>query len=178
MDINALYEIARSGDRAAEDDLFQTLAVRLGLIAHHRIWDKADAEDVVQNSLMIIAREYKKMHFDVSFSAWAHKVLDNRILAHIKQKRSRGGQPAPLFDELNRPDAWTADPTLESRLLECLQEVSAHDRRYARMLNLHYQGYTTQEVCERLKITPKHSYVILFRARSRLEKCLEEDGIL
>jgi RNA polymerase sigma-70 factor (ECF subfamily) len=178
MNINALYDIDRSGDKVAEDNLFQTLAVRFALIAHKRKYDKADAEDVVQNWLMTIAREYKQINFELSFSAWAHKVLDNRILAHFKEKRSHGGRTIPLFDDLNQPEAWAADPTLESRLLECLQEISAHDRRYARILNLHYQGYTTQEVCERLKVSQENSYVILFRARSKLEKCLEKGGIL
>jgi RNA polymerase sigma-70 factor (ECF subfamily) len=178
MAINALYDSARSGDKSAEDDLFQELTVRFGLIAHQRIHGGADADDVVQNSLMTIAREYKQIDFQVSFSAWAHKVLDNRILAHYKERRSHGGPPATLSDVVGQPRTWTADPTLESRLLGCLQEISAHDRRYARILNLHYQGYTTEEVCKKLKVSQEHSYVMLFRARSRLEKCLEEGGVL
>jgi len=178
MDINALHEIARSGDKAAEHDLFQKLSVRFGLIAHQRIYSEVDAEDVVQISLMTIAREYKQVNFEISFSAWAHKVLDNRILAHFKEKRSHGGQPVSQPDIMNQSDAWTPDPTLESRLLDCLQEMSAHDRRYARILNLHYQGYTAQEVCEKLRISRNHSYVILFRARSMLEKCLKKGGLL
>ena len=66
---------------------------------------------------------------------------------------------------------------LKEQLLFCLERVGQSNRRYARILNLYYQGYTTDEVCLRLGINANHSYVALWRARSLLEICLEKGDI-
>jgi len=174
LDINSLYTAALTGEKTSEDQLFQALSVRFRLFALQRIWEKEDCNDVVQNTMLVIAREYKVTEITTSFSAWAYKVLDNRILAYIKSKKGRSGRTEPLSENPSDRLSAETDPTLESRLLGCIKKVAEANRRYARVLNLYYQGYSTREVCDRLKITPNHSYVTLSRARSMLELCLEK----
>lgn len=177
MDINSLYTAARTGDKTSEEQLFQALSVRFRLFALQRIWDEEDCNDVVQNTMMVIAREYKVTDITTSFSAWAYKVLNNRILGYIKARRSQSGKTESLSEGPSEPSMTDTDPTLESRLIDCIKKVAGANRRYARVLNLYYQGFTTREVCDRLHMTPNHSYVALSRARSMLELCLEKGVI-
>ncbi|MEW5923663.1 MAG: RNA polymerase sigma factor [Candidatus Zixiibacteriota bacterium] len=172
MNINDLFEKAIRDGESAEKELFEALLVRFRAIVHQRIWEKNDSEDVAQEALLAVAREYKGIKFEISFSAWAAKVLDYRILAYIKRKRTtqaRVSEAPP--EDCSRPDL-SQSPGLRLKLLKCLKELFAANPRYARIINLHYQGYSIEEVCRRLKIKAGNSYVILSRAREMLAKCL------
>ena len=51
MKIDELYANVRSGGKKAESLLFKRLSVRFSLIAHSKIGNREDAEDVVQEAL-------------------------------------------------------------------------------------------------------------------------------
>jgi RNA polymerase sigma-70 factor (ECF subfamily) len=177
LSINELYEIARSGDKSAEEELFRTLSVRFRALAVQKVRDYDDCNDVVQNAVLAISREYKEIDIKTSFSAWAYKVLQNRILKYFNTNRRKTVNEESLSKFFVPPDTFKPDPTLESRLISCLKKISGVDIKYARILNLFYQGFSTRDVCLKLKIVPNHSYVILSRARSMLKLCLESGDI-
>ena len=178
MNINELHKEAVTGNKTAENKLFQYLAERFEQFAHHRIWNAEDAEDIAQEALALIAREYKSIDFQTSFAAWAYKVLDNRILGHIKKKKQRGDKVITVEDVRLLGDiSITINPQLQSRLLDCLKKVGDFNRRHARILGLHYQGYNADEICDRLRMTKNGLYTTLSRARSMLEICLETGAL-
>lgn len=170
MSINELHKLAVKGGREEEENLFHSLSVRLFYLAKRRIMDEGDAKDIVQDALMTIMAEYKKIKFTTSFAAWVFKVLENKILNFQKTGTRRADILARKKSE-NSPQVLY-DSGLEPVLLDCIRKVASTNRQYARIINLYFQGYTTEEICEKLKITPNHSYVTLFRARAMLEKCL------
>ena len=178
-DINILHADARGGDRTKEDELFQLLRARFLVFVHLRIWDESDAEEIVQDALLVIFREYRNMSFDTSFAAWAYQVVEHRILAYLKTRKremARTARPANEFDPAEQKPL-NLDPELKRRLLGCLQKIARSNRRYMRILNLHYQGYTTAEICARMQLAPSNFYAILSRARSLLDFCLEKGDI-
>ncbi|UCC43839.1 MAG: sigma-70 family RNA polymerase sigma factor [Candidatus Zixiibacteriota bacterium] len=171
MNINDLHMHVCGG--APEEELFGTLRERFEQFALRRIGNADDAKDVVQNALIVIAREYKQMEFTVSFSAWAYRVLEIRILDYY---RTRDRQVTGLKRLRADKDQFAhIMPTgdLKSRLISCLRKLHQVNRRYARIINLRYQGYQTTEICKALNLTPNGLYVALSRARSILKKCLE-----
>ncbi|HOP06308.1 MAG TPA: RNA polymerase sigma factor [candidate division Zixibacteria bacterium] len=180
MDINELLINALRGDAGAETQLFEALTARFRLFAHQRLRDGCDCEEVVQESLLTIAREYKTTEFTTSFAAWAYKVLDYRILAQIKKRRTIADREQPLPDEDWSPGAGIEDvnPDLKRKLLDCLRQIRRGNPRYARALALQYQGYETEEQCQRMRLTRNTFYSLLSRARSALERCLEQGGML
>jgi RNA polymerase sigma factor (sigma-70 family) len=178
LDINALYKKTICGDKSAEEALFSALSERFEQFAYQRIWDKEDSRDVLQDTLLVIAREYRQIEFETSFSAWAYKVLDNRILAYMKRKQSRQGRTEVGADSRGSQNrAEHVNPDLRLRLLDCLRKVGEVNRRHARILDLHYHGYTTEEICHRLKTTRNSFYIALHRARRMLETCLKTGDI-
>lgn len=175
--INALHARAVRGDVLSEERLFEELLVRFLYIANQRVWDAAEVEDVVQDALAAVHREYREVSIRESFAAWAHRVLDNRIRGHVQKKvrrdrirEERAGNPGGFAHR-------APDPDLRRRLLDCLRRLGRWSVKYARALNLSHQGYRTDEICERLGITSNHLYVILSRARSMLRACLETGRI-
>jgi len=175
-DINILYGQIRQGDAGKEKRLFQVLSEKFRYFALHRIWDRADAEEVVQNALMTIYGEFKTVEFTVSFAAWAYKVLDNKILDYIQTKKRRGllMDRAIQNHRISQPTLSTENPELKRRLLSCLEKIGRSHIRYARILNLHYQGFTTSEICRKVNLTRNVFYTSLFRARLLLVSCLED----
>lgn len=176
MSINDLYIKACGGSQTAEAELFKALSARFMLFARQRVRDRLDSEEVAQEALKTIFEEYRKMTFTASFAAWAYKVLDNRILAS-RQRSQRQAQRlshSPENSDPPGPGLGTADPVLKRKLQDCLRLVARSNTRYARALNLHYQGYETDEICRRLDTKQNTFYSILSRARSLLETCLKK----
>ena len=177
MNINELYLLAQSGDRAAEEKLFQYLYLRFILFAKQRVWNEEDAEDLVQSTLLFIKEEYLNVQIQKSFVAWAYSILHNRLLNYISKKKRRRDIIVPTSDYTEETQGCESDPVLENNLLNCLRKICSINKRYARILNFHYQGFTTDEVCRKLSLTRNHSYVLLHKARTLLERCLEKGDI-
>ena len=150
MDINELYQASRSEGTAAKERLFEHLSVRLHLIANLKIGNSQDAEEVVQDVLMFIAREYKDMEFKTSFRAWAYKVFDNRLLNYISAKKRQRDRGMESLTDYHNPTGTDCDPDLKAQLSDCLSKVRRANNRYARILNLQYQGYETEDRIEEI----------------------------
>jgi len=177
LDIDTAYKLARDGDSTARENLFRILSVRLRLIANYRIWDTDDCEDVVQDTLMVISKEYSQLEIESSFTAWCRKVLHNRILNYLKKKQTRELNMTTGFDLADQTAAIGEDLDFKSTLMNCLGKVMENNPKYARILNFYYQGYSTEEICSRLNLTTGHFYVMLSRARSMLAYCLEKGEV-
>ena len=177
MDINELHLAAQKGDKSSEQQLFNKLSVRFHHFLNHKVSSNEDIEDIIQTALLTIAREYKNIEITRSFSSWAYKVLINVYLNYYKKRQFHKGKQVSLIDYNAVPGGWTADPHFEKVLIDCLRKICAGNNRYARILNFFYQGFGTEEVCRKLKISSANAYVILGRARSLLKTCLEKGDI-
>ncbi|UCC43859.1 MAG: sigma-70 family RNA polymerase sigma factor [Candidatus Zixiibacteriota bacterium] len=174
MDVDKAYHSAVKGDEDIRRQLFEWLSVRFRLFARQKIWNKSDVEDVVQNALAAVHSKYKQVNIVHSFSAWAHGVLGKEILRYTRN-RSRRSATFTSLEAGSEPHAiGTEDPEVRRRLLSCLEKVASANPRYAKVLQLTYEGYDTDYICKSLGITPNNLYVILSRARTMLKKCLKE----
>lgn len=174
MDIDDLLKAAQSGDRVAENHLFDYLLARFRLFARHKIRDAEDCEELVQEALKAIFQKYRETEFEVSFAAWAHKILEHKILTFYRDSALRSRKLAGLAKET--PQTASVQPTreLENKLLGCLRKLNKLNRRHARVLLYKYQGYGVDEICNRLGLTRPNMYTMLSRARTWLESCLRK----
>ncbi len=176
LGINELYDRAGSGDVTARELLFSELSVRFMAFTAQRIDDTDACKDIVQNAMLTISEQFSSIEITVSFSAWAHQVLKYRILKYFSDRKRKIKNEDNYQMHKNAKASGYFDPLLESKLIDCLKQVSRHNQYYARTLNLYYQGFRTEDVCDKLHISANHVYVILSRARSMLKSCLEEGG--
>jgi RNA polymerase sigma factor (sigma-70 family) len=175
--IHQLYDEARTGDPTAEKRLFVSLGERFGLFLQRRIGSRQDAEEVVQDTLAAIAEQYRQIEITTSFAAWAYRVLENKLLYYYRSKKAQA-RKLEQFAESGKPVAvHNPDPAFRRRLLDCIKKVSRANIRHARILNLHYQGYTVEDICGRLEISRNNLYTSLSRARSVLKSCIEKGDI-
>ncbi len=166
--------MARGGDKGAENRLFKILSDSFVIFAQHKLRDRADIEEIVQETLMTITAKYKEIDFEISFSAWAYRVLENKLMSFHRTRQSRENKIQQLTEEKKTFPNWTPNPTLQLKLKECLQSVSKYSSRYAR---ISYHGFNTDEISDKLKIRRSNVYNLLSRARRLLRKCLEKGDI-
>jgi RNA polymerase sigma-70 factor (ECF subfamily) len=176
LGINELQESARHGDRVAEEQLFERLTARFRLFVRQRLGTASEAEEVVQEAVTTIFQKYREVDFESSFTGWAYQVLNNKIMTLVKTRERRRSKLDELSVTSEAAPAGRPDSDLEERLLDCLRALNRASPRHARILNLHYQGYTVEEICRRLGLTRTNFYSILSRARGRLQECLEKGG--
>ncbi len=175
MNINELYDIVRDGNKSAEKQLFDKLRERFQLILQHKIMNETDSEDVLQNTLIVIARKYLNIDFELSFSAWAYKVLEFNILNYYRTKGRHKDKLVEFAKQKNDSSVFVPNPELKRRLLNCLKKINEANIRHARILNFSYQGFDMEQICRKLKMTRNGAYILLSRARAKLKTCLEMD---
>jgi RNA polymerase sigma factor (sigma-70 family) len=174
MEIEALYQAARDGDRQAEERLFSDLGESFHLYLRQRIQNSQDAQEVVQDVLLTIADKYKEVRIEKSFAAWAYKVFEHKLFSYYRAKRTRQSKFVGTEDSDLAGQVYTPDPELKRRLVECLKRMGQDNRRYAEILDLHFQGYSGDEIGAKLGASKNSVLICLSRARARLRQCLEK----
>lgn len=177
LNINELHASYRDGDRRAEELLFRRLSDSFHVFAQHKIWSETDADEIVQDALLTIKAKLGELEVETSFSAWCYRVLENKILHYYRSKKRREDHFVPTEDCGMETSGPLSDPEFRRQLLECIRKLGRVNNRHARVVNLRYQGYSTEEICERLDVTRNNLYIILSRARSMLKLCLEKGTI-
>ena len=173
MDIEKLYLNSRNGCQVSENKLFQILSARFHYLAKLKIRDEMDAEEIAQESMATVAKKYKDIIIESSFSAWVQRILELDILNYYKKSGRRKRISNEELQNENSEPILNHDPLLKRKLKACLEKIHSVNTRHARILNLIYLGFELKEIAIRLGITKKNTYSVLYRARGMLQKCLE-----
>lgn len=174
MTTNELYNTYREGDSSVKERLFGILRESFSLFMQQKVRNEQDAEELVQEALVTIADRLDSVEIEVSFAAWCYRVLENKLLNYYRAKRYQQNRTAPAEEIDSAVSKEQLDPDLKRRLLECLRKVCEDNPRRARVLNLHYQGFSVDDVCRKLDLTRNSVYILLSRARQLLKHCLEK----
>lgn len=172
-----LVEKARNGDKVAEQELFRELSVRFRCFAAHRL-DSENADEIAQQACITVLEKYKTETFTIGFQAWAYGVLKMTVKQFGRDRGRRADKETSLAPEFEWPQAETPHPMLRQYLLECINWLAKSFSRYARIVNLRYQGYSTEEICHKMALKPEQYYVYVGRGRSMLRDCLADKGVV
>lgn len=145
--------------------------------AHWMTQDRAEAEDLVQETYTKALRGFSSFQTGTNFRAWMYRILRNSFLS------SRTGLKATVvFDELDDGNSSsTADATPESLLLDqanremvqhALGKLPVHFREILLLCEVEEMSY--QEISETLAIPAGTVMSRLFRARKALRSLLQE----
>jgi RNA polymerase sigma factor (sigma-70 family) len=175
--LSTLFEGAVQGDKAAETALFTHLGARFRVFIKRRLWAQDDWEDVVQDALATVSLKYKEVEPADRFAGWAYQVLKNKLMNYTQSKSRRDEMVSRMSYDMPATTGEDPEQLVKRQLLKCLRQIWQANVRYARILNLHYQGYSTQEVCEKLGLRTEIYYSVLSRAREKLRLGLERGGV-
>src|SRR4051812_34074495 len=97
-----------------------------------------DAEEIIQETNLVLWREFSRFHPGTNFAAWACKVAFHQVLAWRKRVRRDRLEFSPGFLEAVAEEASSASDALEERsqsLSRCIERLP-EDRR--KLLRLRY----------------------------------------
>jgi RNA polymerase sigma-70 factor (ECF subfamily) len=159
--------------------------------AQRRLWtfictlvvDKADVEDVLQETNLALWKMADQFEPGTDFVAWACRIAHYRVLRqHSAAKRLRVRLAEAVVDTLaaemldeNRLDSLVAEEDFERRrraLSHCLEELSA---RHRTMLCQHYQdGLSLGDIGATVGRNRKAIAQLFLRLRATLRSCIRK----
>jgi RNA polymerase sigma-70 factor (TIGR02943 family) len=159
-----------------------------------RVKDRTTAEDLVQETFLAAVQAKARYKGKSSEKTWLFGILKHKLIDHYRKAKrmvdvhdftedpdrmqaffnAKGGWQA-------RPAHWSANPGKAHETKEFLNHffgcLSGLPQRTADVfVNREIDGLSTAEICNRFDITEKNCWVILYRARMLLRKCLEVVG--
>ena len=165
-------------------------------VAQLQLRDRDQAEDVVQETLVAALGAQDSFAGKSSVKTWLTGILKHKIIDAIR-KKSRASAHSSLaqeaeiddldvfFDQHDR-DHWETKPAEwrnperdyeQRQFLDmvdfCLEKLPPNTARVFMLREV--MELESDEICQELKITATNLWVILYRARMLLRKCLEQN---
>ena len=180
-DPSILLQRARSGDDAALEDLLAAVQPQLYRFSMRMCQQPEDAEEVLQNSMLAMARSIRQFRGGSSLSTWMYSIARNFC---IKQRRRRKGEPQN-HQPLHGPDGDlhaniphpAPDPSTQVESMEVWQQIHTamlklpSDLREAVVLR-DVEGLTAKQAAEVVGISVSALKSRLHRARADLRTLL------
>jgi len=183
-----LLQDASEGNFEAFDELVRRHERSLYVIAKRITKNRADAEDVVQQTFVSVLRRLGDFRGDSSFHTWASRIATNHAIDTL---RKRSVLPTPATDQgpdAEGPSSWP-EPKRIARWNSSPEELAQHretvqlledalgelDDKYRLVFILRdIEGYSTKKTAELLDISENNVRVRLIRARLMLRERLSE----
>ena len=163
---------------AGDDDAFAAIlagqARPLASYARRLTSSNADAEDLVQDTMLRCWSARHRFRLGSNFLAWAKTIMRNRFLSGRRRARFQADLPEEAFDRL-LVVASTQEQALELRDAEQAIADLSLDQRAAVLLAS--QGMTVEEAAAQLGIAEGTFKSRVSRARARLKQLIEDCNI-
>lgn len=131
----------------------------------------ADAEEIIQETNLVLWREFHQFQLGTNFAAWACKVAFHQVLAWRKRRQRDRLEFSPAFLEAVAEEASTRMDALEERsqlLAGCIGRLPDHQRDLLRL------RYSENLAIEALARQVDRSVEAVYRALSRIRAALHE----
>ena len=191
----ALIDALRRGDERAFARLVDGHHPSLLRVARLYVADTGIAEEVVQETWLAVLEGIDRFEARSTLKTWIYQILTNRAKTRGQRERrqlpfSAISDPQPEVDEARfrpiddpkHPQQWAAPPRAwpHERLLSretvdqlriALAQLPPAQQVIVGLRDV--EGWSSDEVCDVLEITPGNQRILLHRARSRLRNALE-----
>ena len=165
-------------------------------VAQLQLRDRDQAEDVVQETLLAALEAQEKFAGKSSVKTWLTGILKHKIIDAIR-KKAREPALSTLSEEAdiddldaffneNDRDHWETKPSewrnperdLDQKQFMammdfCLERLPPNTARVFMLREV--MELESEEICKECRITTTNLWVILYRARMLLRKCLEQN---
>lgn len=156
-----------------------------------RVRDPGVAEDLVQETFLAALRGRETFDGRSEVRTWLIAILKHKIVDFIRKKIREPSTDKietltdgtdPDFDDRGewrvRPSSWAVNPSniYEQKeffdvLYRCLGELP--ERLAEAFMLREMDGFSTEEICKALNITATNTWVMLYRVRLSLRRCLK-----
>jgi len=155
--------------------------VRLFAVHQRRIYsyvltlvpNHSDADDILQETSIILWRKFAEFDLSTNFVAWACRIAYFEILRHRRTRQPKVGLPNGLFDLL-ASEALERSTELERRhqaLAYCIEKLHARDRQL--LARRYGTGATIRSIAEEIGRSVEGLHKVYQRIRRSLVDCVD-----
>jgi len=166
-----IIQRAIQGDEGAMRALWTRHAPHIDAVVRRLVGQDLDlASDVAQEVWIQIFRALPQYRGDSQFGTWAHRIAVNRTLNALRRTR----RLAKIETEVEEDSAMVEQDTDRSFVMQTIASAAQKLSPGARAVFLLHdvEGFTHEEIAERLGITSGGSKSQLFKARAKLRTLL------
>lgn len=165
-------------DRADQDrfaELFTQHQAGLYGYIYSLVPHRSDAEEIFNQSVLILWKKWDQFDPERSFSAWSRGIAYNEVRNYLRQNQRRNQYlPEDVLEALAEENVETESwlDTRRRALTSCIAKLLPEERK---LIDLCYMaGNTARSVAEKLGRPADAVYKQLQRLRKRLFICVEE----
>jgi len=177
-------------------DTLETFREQMFAFAKLQLDDKTLAEDAVQEAMLGAVKNQDKFSGKAAYKTWVFAILKYKIVDIIR-KRQKQNENITLYSDLDNTEGeiwqtfeengtWQHDQPPNNwgkpeetfandefwKVFElCLNRLPANQAKLFMLRE--YFGLETKEICEQNNLTVNNLNVTLYRARTKLQKCLQ-----
>jgi len=173
---------AQHGNASAFERLYQLHSSRVYAICLRMTGNPAEAEDLLQDTFVMVFRKIRTFRGDSAFSTWLHRIAINLTLMGMRRKSSSETSLQENCDqESDHPghlqELAVSDPFLTAsldrlNLQRALQKLHPFQKLVVVLHDI--QGYKHTEIAKMMDWSTGNSKSRLHRARARLRELLQE----
>ncbi len=161
---------ARDGDEEALRSLWSQHSPHIDAVVRRLCGDAELAADIAQEVWIQIFRALPGYRGEAQFGTWAHRIAVNRTLNALRKVRRIEKWEVDIDDDSAATEMDSDRGFLAESIDEAMRQLSPGART---VFVLHdVEGYTHEEIAERLGITSGGSKSQLFKARAKLRRLL------
>jgi RNA polymerase sigma factor (sigma-70 family) len=139
-------------------------------------------EDLVQEALVIIFEKYKNIDFERGVLPWAYGVLDRVMSGDYRTRIRRENILNSHINEViklhNNNESTEQKATSFEMADEIWRALSQLNNKEKEIFKLKLEGFSGDEIQEKLGISRTVMDVSVFRGRKKLRKKLEKRGVI
>jgi len=159
-----LVELARGGDAAAFEVLYERYVAAVLGFCRHMLGSQEEAEDAVQQAFVAAHGAIRRGSRDIAFKPWLYTIARNRCLSMLRARRE---PPAELADVSTAGLNEQVERRVDLR--ELVQDVQRlPEQQRAALLLSELEDLSHAEVAEVIGCRPQAVKGLVFRARSGL----------
>jgi RNA polymerase sigma-70 factor, ECF subfamily len=178
-----LAKLARSGDRAAFEELVELYKDKIYHLAYRMLHNRHEAEEIVQETFMRVYTNLDRYDEQQKFSTWIYRIGTNLCIDRLRKKKASYSLDAELSDgeggdwyaTLASQDAGPEDQvTLSETQQQIRDSIETLPEKYKAIVILRYlQDFSLQEISDTLSMPVTTIKTRLHRGREFLRKKLE-----
>lgn len=162
---------AQNGDKEALNKVIEEIESPLYKIAILRLKNEEDANDVVQNTMLLIYKNLKKLKEPKYFKTWTIRILINECNKYYKTESKEKGQSANNLNMLNYENE-IIEITQQIDTIKLLEKFGTKDKN---IMILHINGYKNSEIAEVMKMKENTVKTRIRRCKEKIKQNYEYD---
>jgi RNA polymerase sigma factor (sigma-70 family) len=170
-----LIERVKASDPIGQKQLYHAFSAQMFRICLRYANDRNEAEDILQDGFVKVFRDISQFRAEGPLGAWIRRIMVNTALSHLRRKKDLIiSVPDYQGMENYQTQMPQFDSNMDAEML--LRYLTRLPDGYRAVFNMYaIDGFTHEEIAEKLNISIGTSKSQLFKARDYIKKMLERE---